>query len=205
VRADELLELVGLPPARYRNRRPRQLSGGQAQRVGIARALSVAPDLIICDEAVSSLDVSIQAQILNLFEKLRRELRLTYIFIGHDLGVVKHVSDRVAVMYLGRIAEIGPSDQVYRAPAHPYTDSLLRSVAVPDVSVASAPPQALTGDLPSPVDPPSGCRFRTRCSRTQDRCSLQTPPLTQVSPGHQVACFFPLRGGAGDPVDEVVS
>lgn len=192
-RVDELLHLVGLEPSRYADRQPRQLSGGQAQRIGIARALALEPELVVCDESVSSLDVSIQAQILNLFEKLKSELGLTYLFIAHDLGVVKHVSDRMAVMYLGRIAEIGPSEEIYRHPTHPYTAALLSSVPEVDVeSIGTKRPTTLRGELPSPVNPPSGCRFRTRCPRAQELCATETPQLRPTLPGQQAACHFPI-------------
>lgn len=196
-KARKTLELVGLDPARFGDRRPGELSGGQCQRVAIARALVLSPPLLICDEVVSSLDVSIQAQILNLFEDLRTELDLSSLFIAHDLAVVKHVSDRVAVMYLGRFCEIGPATTVYESPAHPYTAALLSSI--PRSGSSSAPRRRahLGGEPPSPVDPPSGCRFRTRCPRAEARCASETPELHSVGDGHQVACHFPLWTSIG--------
>ncbi len=187
-RVDELLSVVGLDPKQYGDRKPGNLSGGQAQRVGIARALALSPSLVICDEAVSSLDVSIRAQILNLLEDLRQELGLTYLFIAHDLTVVKHVSDWVGVMYLGRLCEHGRSDVIYRSPAHPYTASLLAAVS----ETATAPDRSDAGEIPSPFNPPSGCRFRTRCPYAQERCAEEVPELRILSAGHRVACHFPL-------------
>jgi len=192
-RVDELLDLVGLDPSQYGKRRPHEISGGQCQRVAIARAIALDPALVICDEAVSSLDVLIQAQVLNLFEKLRRELNLSYLFIAHDLALVKQVSDRVAVMYLGQLAEIGPAEGMYRQPLHPYTAALLDSIPRIDPATGRAnKPVALPGEPPSPVDPPSGCRFRTRCPRAQQTCADVDPQLVELLPGHQVACHFPL-------------
>ncbi|MBX6390126.1 MAG: ABC transporter ATP-binding protein [Frankia sp.] len=192
-RISELLDLVGLDPSIYRRRRPIELSGGQCQRVAIARAIALNPALIICDEAVSSLDVLIQAQVLNLFEKLRRELNLSYLFIAHDLSLVKQVSDRVAVMHLGQLAEIGPVESLYARPLHPYTAALLNSVPGFDPQTGQArKPVPLKGEPPSPLDPPSGCRFRTRCPRAQETCALVEPRLRERSPGHEVACHFPL-------------
>src|SRR5271170_2188982 len=192
-RVDELLDLVGLDPARYANRHPRELSGGQAQRIAIARAVALEPDLLICDEAVSSLDVLIQAQVLNLFEKLRRELGLSYLFIAHDLALVKQVSDRVAVMYLGKLCEIGPVRDIYRKPLHPYTLALLNSIPDPDPSAAKRDTgSVIRGELPSPLDPPSGCRFRTRCPRAEERCAAEAPQLRALADRRLVACHFPL-------------
>ena len=188
-RVDEVLELVGLDPASHGRRRPRELSGGQAQRVAIARAVALAPSLIICDEPVSSLDVLIQAQVLNLFERLRTELGLSYLFIAHDLALVKQVSDRVAVMYLGRLCEVGPGETVYREPLHPYTRALLDSI--PNNTTKRAP-ATISGEPPSPIHPPSGCRFRTRCPRAAEVCAVQQPPMRELSGGHAVACHFPL-------------
>src|ERR1700678_2669680 len=197
-RVDELLDLVGLDPARYAKRHPRELSGGQAQRVAIARAVALNPSLLICDEAVSSLDVLIQAQVLNLFEKLRAELGLSYLFIAHDLALVKQVSDRVAVMYLGRLCEVGPGESVYRQPLHPYTRALLDSIP----STEPGPGRSTTttrGAPPSPVSPPSGCRFRTRCPRAADRGAEEVPQPRELLPGHLVACHFPLTEPAPAP------
>jgi oligopeptide/dipeptide ABC transporter ATP-binding protein len=198
-RVDDLLELVGLDPASHGRRRPRELSGGQAQRVAIARAIALNPALIVCDEAVSSLDVLIQAQVLNLFERLRAELGLSYLFIAHDLALVKQVSDRVAVMYLGRLCEAGPGESVYREPLHPYTRALLDSVPSTDKHSAATKraPTTISGEPPSPVHPPSGCRFRTRCPRAQEVCVAEQPPMRELATGHTVACHFPLVESAG--------
>jgi peptide/nickel transport system ATP-binding protein len=190
-RVEELLDLVGLDPARYAKRHPRELSGGQAQRVAIARAVALEPSLLICDEAVSSLDVLIQAQVLNLFESLRRELGLSYLFIAHDLALVKQVSDRVAVMYLGKFCEVGPGESVYQQPLHPYTRALLDSIPSTEPGAARAT-ATLRGEPPSPINPPSGCRFRTRCPRAVDRCASEVPEPRELAPGHLVACHFPL-------------
>jgi oligopeptide transport system ATP-binding protein len=190
-RVEELLDLVGLDPARYARRHPRELSGGQAQRVAIARAVALEPSLLICDEAVSSLDVLIQAQVLNLFERLRRELGLSYLFIAHDLALVKQVSDRVAVMYLGKFCEVGPGESVYKQPLHPYTKALLDSIPSTEPGAARAA-TTLRGEPPSPINPPSGCRFRTRCPRAADKCADEVPAPRELAPGHLVACHFPL-------------
>jgi peptide/nickel transport system ATP-binding protein len=196
-RVREVLDRVGLDADVFARRRPRQLSGGQAQRVAIARALTLDPALIICDEAVSSLDVLIQAQVLNLFEQLRDELGLSYLFIAHDLALVKQVSDRVAVMYLGKLAEIGPAEALYREPLHPYTVALLASIPSPDPAAPKAEAdKAISGDPPSPIDPPSGCRFRTRCPRAQERCAVEEPKLRELRTEHAVACHFPVERSA---------
>jgi oligopeptide/dipeptide ABC transporter ATP-binding protein len=198
-RVAEVLDLVGLDEGTYGDRRRRQLSGGQCQRVAIARALALSPALIICDEPVSSLDVLIQAQVINLLEELRRELGLSYLFIAHDLGVVKRVSDRVAVMYLGKIVEVGPTDSIYREPRHPYTAALLEaSPRIERKATGSGP--AIRSETPSALAPPSGCRFRTRCPRAQDRCARQEPELREHAPGHLAACHFPLEPAPPDAV-----
>ncbi|GGA60695.1 ABC transporter ATP-binding protein [Pseudoclavibacter endophyticus] len=190
----ELLELVGLKPDAYRKRRPIELSGGQAQRVAIARAIALNPAVIICDEAISSLDVLIQAQVLNLFEELREELGLSYVFIAHDLATVKQVSDRVAVMHLGQLAEVGPADEIYAAPQHPYTKALLESIPVLNPATGETRrPVPMTGEPPSPLHPPSGCRFRTRCPKAQDLCAEVEPRPADPSADHLVACHFPLE------------
>ncbi len=190
----DLLAKVGIDPAVYGNRHARQFSGGQCQRISIARSLAMRPKMLICDEMVSALDVSVQAQILNLLEDLKEEYGLTLLFIAHDLAVVKNVSDRVAVMYLGKICEIGPSDVLYDDPEHPYTKFLLGAALEADPD-APAHGELLEGEPPSPLNPPSGCRFRTRCPYAQERCAAEEPALAEVAPGHQVACHFPLRIG----------
>ena len=188
----ELLDTVGLS-AHFAKRYPRELSGGQRQRVGLARALALNPKLIICDEPVSALDVSIQAQILNLLEELRGRLGLTYIFIAHDLSVVKHVSDRVAVMYLGHIVEMALSDDLFANPVHPYTFALMSAIPIPDPEVEGKRVHTvLEGDVPSPAHPPSGCPFHPRCFRAKEICSQETPELEERGGDHTAACFFPL-------------
>jgi len=187
----DMLEAVGIDPDSAGDRRPGEFSGGQCQRISIARALMADPDLLICDEPVSALDVSVQAQILNLLADLKERFHLTMVFIAHDLAVVKNVSDRVAVMYLGKLVEVAGSDELYRSAGHPYTEALLASIPEPDPDHVSDH-KALSGELPSPLDPPSGCRFRTRCPYAQDRCAAEEPPLRELAPGHQIACHFPV-------------
>jgi peptide/nickel transport system ATP-binding protein len=194
-RVDELLRSVGMDPAVVSDRRPREFSGGQCQRVSIARALALDPDLLVCDEPVSALDVSVQAQILNLLDDIRTGRRLAMIFVSHDLAVVKNVSDRIAVMYLGTICELAPTDALFARPAHPYTATLL--AAIPDNDALGDETIGVTamhgaGEPPSPIDPPSGCPFRTRCPFAQHRCAQERPVPHEIAPGHEVACHFPL-------------
>ncbi|MFZ4719931.1 MAG: ABC transporter ATP-binding protein [Ilumatobacteraceae bacterium] len=193
-KVDALLSEVGIDPARAAESQPHQFSGGQCQRISIARSLVLDPTLIICDEPVSALDVSVQAQVLNLLEDLKAKHGLTLIFIAHDLAVVKNISDRIAVMYLGKVCEVAPSDALYVEPAHHYTKVLLDSIPVPDPEVAIHQ-VAIEGEPPSPVAPPPGCRFNPRCPAADDRCRSEEPQLREVNPGHFVACHHPLIGG----------
>jgi len=192
---DQLLEEVGIDPQRAAESQPHQFSGGQCQRISIARSLVLDPTLIICDEPVSALDVSVQAQVLNLLEDLKAKHGLTLIFIAHDLAVVKNISDRVAVMYLGKLCEVAPSDELYRAPRHPYTNVLLSSIPVPDPQAPVAPMEVV-GEPPSPVLPPPGCRFHPRCPNAEDDCRTTEPELREMGPQHFVACHHPMAGGA---------
>ena len=187
-RVQELLRVVGLNPY-FINRYPHEFSGGQRQRIGVARALAVQPDFIVCDEPISALDVSIQAQIINLLEELQEQFHLTYLFIAHDLAVVRHISDRVAVMYLGRLVELTGRDELYNNPLHPYTEALLSAIPIPDPTVEERRQRTiLVGDVPSPANPPSGCNFRTRCPKKMDVCAEVDPEWKEVEPGHFVAC-----------------
>jgi peptide/nickel transport system ATP-binding protein len=194
-RSREVLETVGIDPDQAGNRRPHEFSGGQCQRISIARAVATEPKLIICDEPVSALDVSVQAQILNLLQDMKARYGLTLIFIAHDLAVVKNVSDRVAVMYLGKICEVSGPDELYDAPAHPYTAALLSAIPVPDPSVTPKERAGVGGEIPSPLSPPSGCRFRTRCPRAEAVCASEEPQIREIRDEHFVACHFPLAIG----------
>jgi oligopeptide transport system ATP-binding protein len=196
-RVQELLDVVGLSP-HHINRFPHEFSGGQRQRIGVARALALSPQLIVADEPVSALDVSIQAQVVNLLDDLQDEFRLTYVFIAHDLGVIRHVSDRIAVMYLGQVVEISPADDLYRQPIHPYTEALIS--AIPTIETDDEEPRAarerivLEGEVPSPIDPPSGCRFHPRCRYATEVCGTEQPPLVDFGGGRFAACHHPLAG-----------
>ncbi len=185
----ELLRVVGLDPD-YANRYPHQFSGGQRQRIGIARALALNPDFIVADEPVSALDVSVQAQVVNLLQDLQAQFGLTYLFISHGLAVVKHISSRVGVMYLGKLVELASSDDIYAQPLHPYTQALLAAIPVPEPQATKREVKRLGGDLPTPLNPPTGCRFHTRCPYVTERCKIEEPKLTEVMPGHWAACHL---------------
>ncbi len=188
-RVAELLRLVGLDPG-YAGRYPHQFSGGQRQRIGIARALALNPDFIVADEPVSALDVSVQAQVVNLLQDLQERFGLTYLFISHGLAVVKHISNRVGVMYLGKLVELAPAEEIYTNPLHPYTQALLAATPSPIPETAKSSKQRLSGDIPTPFNPPSGCRFHTRCPYAMEKCKVEEPKFTEVSSGHWIACFL---------------
>ncbi|ASN03588.1 ABC transporter ATP-binding protein [Virgibacillus necropolis] len=200
-RVKELMELVGLKPDNY-NQLPHEFSGGQRQRIGIARAIALEPKMIVCDEPVSALDVSVQAQVINLFEDLQKELDLTYVFIAHDLSVIKHIADKVAVMYLGKIMEVSDNESFYRNARHPYTNALLSAIPLPDPIKEKAREQiVLNGELPSPTNPPSGCVFHTRCPYAREYCKENTPTMEEDGNGdHYVSCFFPIEHGTSEPI-----
>ena len=198
-KVEEVLTAVGIDPVAASERKPHEFSGGQCQRISIARAVITDPQLIICDEPVSALDVSVQAQILNLLEDMKARYGLTLVFVAHDLAVVKNVSDRVAVMYLGKLCEIGPPDELYAHPAHPYTDALVAAIPLPDPTIDASTVRHLGGELPSPIDPPSGCRFRTRCPRAQELCATAEPQMQRIAEDHYVACHFPLETPVAEP------
>jgi peptide/nickel transport system ATP-binding protein len=194
-KVDEVLDAVGIDPDAARGRRPHEFSGGQCQRISIARAVVTEPKLIICDEPVSALDVSVQAQIINLLQDMKERYGLTLVFIAHDLAVVKNVSDRVAVLYLGKLCEFGPPDEMYANPVHPYTSALLTAIPVPDPTIRPEDRRALGGEIPSPIAPPSGCRFRTRCPKATQTCAEEEPTVREVRPGRFAACHYPLEPG----------
>ncbi len=192
-RVVELLRVVGLDPD-YANRYPHQFSGGQRQRIGIARALALNPDFIVADEPVSALDVSVQAQVVNLMQDLQEKFGLTYLFISHGLAVVKHISARVGVMYLGKLVELAPADEIYAKPLHPYTQALLAAIPIPDPEMRNSSVQRLSGDAPTLLAPPSGCRFHTRCPQAMERCKVEEPKFVEISPAHWTACFLHETG-----------